>query len=228
MTAGRKWLLRGLLAGGAAAAFCGLAYWFWCDAVSVLALVWVLWILLAVPVALCGCLYWAGRRRIGAGRRGGRAMVGAALAGGALALAVFGYYLWVAGPWYNGIVLRGTAPDGGEYILSQAWTDWFDGYDIRLFNRQPDGQWLSLWGGYDWEPSCRACEIDWSGRAPVIRLADGSERGFNHRPDRQTTHPSSLSPDDLHALHLAEMRTDRSIPGIWHILNAAGSEGGAP
>ena len=226
-TAGRKWLLRGLLAVGAVVAGAGFAYWVWHDLISVLGLAWLVWLLLLVPGGLCGCLYWAGRRRTDAGRRGGRAMSGAALAGGALALAAFGYYLWVSGPWHNGIVLRGTAPDGGEYFLSQAWNDWFDGYDIRLFRRQADGQWLSLWGGYNWESYYRGNEINWSGRAPVIRLADGRERGFNHRPDLQTTHPAPLSPDDLHALHLAQERAERSIPGIWNILNGVDSEGGA-
>ena len=83
MKAAGKWLLRGLLAGGAVVAGAGLAYWVWRDLFSVFELVCLLWILLLVPAALCGCLYWAGRRRTDAGRRGGRAMSGAALAGGA-------------------------------------------------------------------------------------------------------------------------------------------------
>ena len=226
-TAGRKWLLRGLLAVGAVVAGAGFAYWVWHDLISVLGLAWLVWLQLLVPGGLCGCLYWAGRRRTDAGRRGGRAMSGAALAGGALALAAFGWCLWVTGPWHNGIVLRGTAPDGGEYFLSQAWNDWFDGYDIRLFRRQADGQWLSLWGGWDWNPRTDDFEVVLEGQdgRPEIRWANGNKWHFQGHGEN--THPAPLSPGDLHALHLAQVRNDRSIPGIWNILTGADSEGGA-
>ena len=195
-----------------------LALCLWSDPASFIASCVVL---LAVPGALFGGLLWLGRFLKRSGRRGGRVVAGVGWVGLALLAAFFGYYIWIAGPWFNGIIAHDTSPDGREYVLSQAWVDWFDEYDLRLFQRQADGQWLSHWGGYFWPPQNRnrLAEIVLDGRdaSPEITLANGDKRYFM-RKHKQSVHPADLSPADLHALHLDEMRNRR---GLWSVCKIA-------
>ena len=188
-----------------------LALCLWSDPSSFIATCVVL---LAVPGALFGGLLWLGRFLTRSGRRGGRAVAGVGWAGLALLAAFLGYYIWIAGPWFNGIIAHDTSPDGREYVLSQAWVDWFDDYDLRLFQRQADGQWLSYCGGYFWPPRNRnhIVEVVLDGRdgSPEIHLDNGDKRYFL-REVTPSVHPADLSPADLHALHLKEMRNQRNL-----------------
>ena len=193
-----------------------LAYCLWSDPPSFIATCGVL---LVVPGALFGALLWLGRFLKRTGRRGGRLIAGIAWTGLALTAAEFAYVLWTAGPWFNGLIAHATSPDGREYAISQAWVDWCDDYDLRIFLRQPDGQWLSLSGGYFWSPKTRIVEVvlDGQDHLPEIRQADGSKRHFHrdfHAKD-QPLHPANLTPADLHALHLDEMRANRSLFSIF-------------
>ena len=198
-----------------ALAACAILAWcLWWDPPSFITLFCILFL---VPCALFGALLWFGRFRIRSGRRGGRVIAGVAAAGLALTVAEFAYVLWTAGPWFNGIIAHDTAPDGREYAISQAWVDWFDDYDLRIFLRQPDGQWLSLSGGYFWFSKTRIAEVVLQDHLPEIRQADGSKRHFHHDflHKDQSLHPADLSPADLHTLHLDEMRANRSLCSIF-------------
>ncbi len=201
-----------LLLALAACAF--LAYCLWWDPPSFIT---VCGVLLVVPGALFGVLLWLGCFLKRTGRRGGRPIAGISAAGLALAVAFFGYFIWISGPWFNGVITHDTSPDGREYVLSQAWVDWFDEYDLRIFQRQADGQWLSHWGGYFWHPQNRdrVAEIvlDGQDHLPEIRLANGNKWHFQ-RENKQSIHPSNLSPADLHTIHLDEMRANRSLLSI--------------
>lgn len=171
-------------------------------------------VLLVIPGALFGGMLWIGRFL----QRGGRVVAGIGWAGLALVAALFGYVIWTAGPWFNGIIAHDTSPDGREYVLSQAWVDWADDYDLRLFQRQADGQWLSHRGGYFWPPQNRnrLAEIVLDGRdgSPEITLANGDKRYFL-REDNPSVYPATLSPADLHALHLDEMWNRRHLRSIF-------------
>lgn len=193
-----------------------LAYCLWSDPLSFIT---VCRVLLVVPGVLFGALLWLGRFLKRTGRRGGRIVAGVAWTGLALVAAFFGYFIWISGPWFNGIIAHDTSPDGREYVLSQAWVDWFDEYDLRIFQRQEDGQWLSYWGGYFWHPRNRnrlaEVVLDGQDHLPEIRLVDGSKRHFQH--NKQSLHPADLSPADLHALHLDEMRARRDLVSLCKI-----------
>ena len=200
----------------AAVACAVLSVCLWSDPASFIASCVVL---LAVPGALFGGLLWLGRFLNRSGRRGGRVVAGIGWAGLALLAAFFGYYIWIAGPWFNSVIDI-TLPDGRECVLSQAWVDWFDDYDLRLFQRQADGQWLSHRGGYFWQPANRdrIAKIVLDGRdgSPEITLANGNKRYFQ-RERNPSVHPATLSPADLHALHLDEMRDRRGLLSVCKI-----------
>ena len=205
-------LARNILLLALALAACALlAYCLWSDPPSFIT---VCGVLLVVPGALFGGLLWLGRFLKRTGRLGGRVVAGVAWAGLALVAAFFGYFIWISGPWFNGIIAHDTSPDGREYVLSQAWLDWFDEYDLRIFQRREDGQWLSHSGGYFWHPQNRnrlaEVLLDGQDHLPEIRLVDGGKRHF-HRERNPSLHPSDLSPADLHALHLDEMRDRRGL-----------------
>ncbi len=187
-----------------------LAVCLWSDPPSFIATCGVL---LVVPGALFGGLLLLGRFLKRTGRRGGRAVAVVGWTGLALMAAFLGYYIWISGPWFNGIIAHDISPDGREYVLSQAWVDWFDEYDLRIFQRQEDGQWLSHWGGSFWHPQNRnrlaEVLLDGQDHLPEVRLTSGSKWHFQH--SKQSLHPATRSPADLHALHLDEMRDRRGL-----------------
>lgn len=204
-------LARNILLLALALAACALlAYCLWSDPPSFIT---VCGVLLVVPGALFGGLLWLGRFLKRTGRLGGRVVAGVAWAGLALVAAFFGYFIWISGPWFNGIIAHDTSPDGREYVLSQAWLDWFDEYDLRIFQRQEDGQWLSHWGGYFWHPQNRhrlsEVVLDGQDHLPEIHLANGNKWHFQR--NKQSVHPADLSPTDLHAIHLDGMRDRRGL-----------------
>lgn len=183
----------------------------WSDPASFIAMCVIV---LTVPVVFFGGLLFLGRFLKRTGRRGGRVVAGIGWAGLALVAALFGYVIWTAGPWFNGVIAFESLPGVGECVLSQAWVDWFDDYDLRLFQRQADGQWLLHCGGYFWQPANRdrIAKIVLDGRdgSPEITLANGDKRYFL-REDNPSVYPATLSPADLHARHLAEMRKQRNL-----------------
>ena len=189
----------------------------WSDPASFIAMCVIV---LTVPVVFFGGLLFLGRFLKRTGRRGGRVVAGIGWAGLALMAALFGYVIWIAGPWFNSVIDI-TLPDGRECVLSQAWVDWFDDYDLRLFQRQADGQWLLHCGGYFWQPANRdrIAEIVLDGRdgSPEITLANGDKRYFL-REDNPSVYPATLSPADLHTLHLDKMRYHRSL---WLVCKIA-------
>lgn len=209
-----------LLIALALAACAFLAYCLWSDPTSFIPICFVF---LVPPGVLFGALLWLGRFLKHTGRRGGRLIASVAWTGLALAAAFFGYFIWISGPWFNGIIAHDTSPDGREYVLSQAWLDWFDEYDLRIFQRQEDGQWLSHWGGSFWHPQNRnrlaEVLLDGQDHLPEIRLIDDGKRHFQR--NKQSIHPAHLSPADLHALHLDEMRDRRSLPPVCEIATDA-------
>lgn len=192
-----------------------LAVCIWSDPPSFIT---VCGVLLVVPGALFGGLLWLGRFLKRTGRRGGRVVAGVAWAGLALVAAFFGYFIWISGPWFNGVIAFESLPGVGECVLSQAWVDWANGYDLRLFRRQADGQWLSHRGGSFWQPANRdrIAKIVLDGRdgSPEITLANGDKRYFL-REDNPSVYPATLSPADIHALHLDEIWNRRHLRSIF-------------
>lgn len=218
MKAAGKSLLRclPLLCGGALAAVFAvlLLDGFWASPFSFCAI----WRWVALCCALpCTAAWWLvrkGRRLRDGGDGGGTAF---AVAGAALFLLVaagVGRFLHTSGPWFDGIAAQGTTPDGGEWVLSQAWIDWGDAYGLRLFTRKPGGMWHSWWGGPFWKAhqSPDRYEVRLEGW-PEIRFARGGERRF--QPNRQGMHPADLSPAGLHAAHRAETGPNRSLLAAW-------------
>lgn len=204
-----------LLLALAACAF--LAYCLWSDPTSFIPICFVF---LVPPGVLFGALLWLGRFLKHTGRRGGRLIAIVAWTGLALAAAFFGYFIWISGPWFNGIIAHDTSPDGREYVLSQAWVDWSDEYDLRIFQRQADGQWLSHWGGYFWHPENRnrlaEVVLDGQDGRPEIHLFNGGTWHFQ-RENKQSVHPADLTPADLHTIHLAAMRNRRDLLSAFKI-----------
>ena len=151
-----------------------------------------------------------GRNRRRAGKRGGSALLIVAVVGIALVACLALWFVWSALPTQEGIVARGVSPDGREYGVSQAWNDWFDDYDIRLFVRGENGDWIVWYGGRDWHPGdpfkIRFSEKDGSPvlEGPYERLFQNSEPAHDAR-----TYPGNLSLEELHAIHRREKAEDR-------------------
>ncbi len=206
MKAGGKRLLRWLLILCGVAVLGPLAHFCWCSTLGSVAL------LCAVPSALAGLLLWLGKRLLGRGRRWGMALVTIAVAVFVAVLALLANVAWQAGPWHDGIVTHRTAPDGREYVLSQAWFDWYGGYDTRLFVREADGEWQSRWRVRTWKPMFEnGCEIrlpEPDEGKPDVRLANGTDWWFS--PAAPTVHPAETTPEELHAFHRAEMANLRA------------------
>ena len=168
---------------------------------------------LAAPFAAVFLLLgiW-GRNRRRAGKRGGTILLGVASAGLALVVCFVLWFVWTELPTREGIVARGVSPDGREYGVSQAWHDWFDDYDIRLFVRGENGDRIVWYGGRDWHPG-DPFEIRFpeKGGAPVLegpyeRVFQNSEPAY---PARTSTYPGILSLEDLHAIHRRENAENR-------------------
>ena len=170
---------------------------------------------LAAPFAAVFLLLgiW-GRNRRRAGKRGGTILLGVASAGLALVVCFVLWFVWTALPTQEGIVARGVSPDGREYGVSQAWHDWFDDYDIRLFVRGENGDWIVWYGGRDWHPGdpfeVRFPEKDGS---PVLEVKTYRpyERWLqSSEPGSQTNaYPGTLSLEELHAIHRREKAENR-------------------
>lgn len=163
----------------------------------------------AGPCAVAGLLVWLGNRLRRRGRRWGLALV---IPGMTVLLAALGFLMlfgWLAGPWHEKIVARGTAPDGREYLLSQAWVDWYDGYDIRIFFREADGEWQSLCGGHWWHPFAGVAGVwlDGPEEGAHVVTKRGGEWLLQGHP---TVHPAETTPEELHAFHRAEMANLRA------------------
>jgi hypothetical protein len=181
----------------------------WRDAQSFVVMWGTMALLMAVPFAVSAALVWGGTRLRRGGRRWGTALVAvgvaAFIAAGSILITFGGW----AGPWWERIVKHGTLPNGHEYVLSQAWVDWYDGYDIRIFFRETDGEWVSLCGGHWWKPFRRVTEIQLyepEGAAGIRTTRGGEWLLRGHR----TVHPAETTPEELHAFHRAEMANLRA------------------
>lgn len=226
MKAAGKRLLRWQVGLCGVAALGFLAYFCWLSPSS-FAYVWgILALLCAVPCALAGLLLWLGKRLMGRGQRWGMALVVAAVTVFVAVLASLVEFGWKTGPWHDGIVTHRTATDGREYVLSQAWWTWLEGYDVRLFVREADGEWHSCWRVPAWKPMFESgCEIrlpEPGEGKPDVRLANGTDWWFS--PAVPTVHPAETTPEELHAFHRSEMANLRS--GIMRSGEA--TLGGAP
>ncbi len=185
------------------------AYAWWRDPPSA-AFVWVFSaVFFAAPCAVAGFLVWLGNRLRRGGRRWGLALVIPGMAVFLAALGLLALFGWNAGPWHEKIFARGTALDGREWLLSQAWVDWFDGYDIRIFFREADGEWHSLCGGWQWSPGERVAEVRLDGpeEGAAVRTTRNGEWLLQGHP---TVHPAETTPEELHAFHRAEMANLRA------------------
>lgn len=166
---------------------------------------------LAVPSIALG--YWGVRRRH-SGKRGAVLLIAIAAIGGICALVCDFVWFRSAGPFHEGIIAHGVAPDGREYVVSQAWLDWFDGYEIRLFIRDKDGDWRSLCGNRDWHPN-ETIEVvfDAPDGIPRLRALCGKNRIvewlFTERDSGSGIKPSTLTLADLHSLHREELANRR-------------------
>ncbi len=227
MKAGGKRLLRWLLILCGVAVLGPLAHFCWCSTLGSVAL------LCAVPSALAGLLLWLGKRLLGRGRRWGMALVTIAVAVFVAVLALLANVAWQAGPWHDGIVTHRTAPDGREYVLSQAWSDWYGGYDTRLFVREADGEWQSCWRVRTWKPMFGSgCEIrlpEPDEGKPDVRLANGTDWWFS--PAAPTVHPAETTPEELHAFHrqgMANLRAGKPYCGGEWKTSPEATQGGAP
>lgn len=194
-----------------------LAYFCWLSPRSFACAWGALALLCAVPCALAGWLFWLGKRLMGRGRRWGMAFVVVAVAMFAAVGALLVEFGWKAGPWHDEIVTHRMAPDGREYVLSQAWFDWY-GYDTRLFVRETDGKWHSCWSVRTWKPMFeRGCEIrlpEPDEGKPDVRFANGIDWWFS--PVAPTVHPAEATPEELHAFHrqgMANLRAGRPYSG---------------
>lgn len=154
----------------------------------------------ALPFLLLG--RW-GVIRYRGGRSGGRLLVTVASLG-LLAIAIgFVDICASSSPFFERIIASGETPDGREYAISQAWVDWFDGYDLQLYIRGKDGEWHIHSGGRDWHPFDRfkVC-FPANDAKPVLVLGEGQTRDFEvGRPDLEETLPSAFSADELHLRH---------------------------
>ena len=153
-----------------------------------------------------------GFRRHRSGRIGGRLlMIVSSL--GLVAIAIAFLSLFVSSsPFFERVIAEGTSPAGREYAISQAWVDWFDGYDLQLFIRGKDGRWNIHPGGRDWHPLDHFKVIFApNGTKPILLLEDGRIRDFKiGRPDEVL--PSTLTIDKLHRRHQAANRKRRTTP----------------
>lgn len=181
----------------------------WRDAQSFVVMWGTMALLMAVPFAVSAALVWGGTRLRRGGRRWGTALV----AVGVVAFIAVGSILITfggrAGPWWERIVKHGTLPNGREYVLSQAWVDWYDGYDIRIFFREADGEWQSLCGGHWWHPFAGVAGVWLDGPeegAHVVTKRNGEWLLQGH----PTVHPAETTPEELHAFHRAEMANLRA------------------
>ena len=190
----------------AVAAMAFLAYGCWRDPNSFAGMWGRLALFFVLPCALLfGGLLWFGRRLVRTGHRGGRVLAGIGTAGFVLVAAFLVWFGAAAGPWYEGVIAQGTAPDGREYVVTQAWYDWYDGYDVRLFHRQEDGTWHSWWGGHFWGPfdHVDGIRLDGPDGRPVLRRVHGGEWSF--QSGHTNDHPADLAPANLLAFHQQEM-----------------------
>lgn len=233
MTVGRKWFLLGpvLLCGVAALGFLGYSCWI---APFSFVFVWGhLAVFFSVPCALAGLLLWLGKRSLGRGQRRGMALVAMAAAVFVAVVALLAGFVWMAGPWHEGIVTHRTAPDGREYVLSQAWFDWYGGYDTRLFVREADGEWQSCWRVPTQKPMFEhGCEIRLPGPGeskPDVRFVNGTHWWFS--PVAPTLHPAETTPEELHAFHrqgMANLRAGKPYCGGEWKTSPEATEGAAP
>lgn len=201
------------------AALAFLAYGCWRDPYSFAGMWGRLALFFVLPCALLfGGLLWFGRRLVRTGRRGGRVLAGIGTAGFVLVAAFLVWFGAVAGPWYDGVIAQGTAPDGREYVVTQAWYDWYDGYDVRLFHRQENGTWHSWWGGHFWGPfdHVDGIRLDGPDGRPVLLRARGRVHGgeWSFQSGHTNDHPADLAPADLLAFHQKEMRDLRTAAAL--------------
>lgn len=212
-----KWGWRAVAGLAVCAAVWLQVYAWWRDPPSA-AIVWVFSaVFFAVPCAVAGLLVWLGNRLRRGGRRWGLALVIPGMAVFLAALGLLALFGWNAGPWHEKILARGTATDGREWLLSQAWVDWFDGYDIRIFFRQADGEWESLCGGHWWNPLARVAEVRLDG--PEEGAHVGTKRGGEWLlQGHPAVHPAETTPEQLHAFHRKEMANLRA--GKWRSSEA--------
>ena len=129
-------------------------------------------------------------------------------------------------PFCERVIAEGTSPTGREYAISQAWVDWFDGYDLQLFIRGKDGRWNIHPGGRDWYPLDHFKVIFApNGSNPILLSRNGQIRDFkNGRPELDEVLPSTLTIDELHRRHQAANRKRRTT--LCRGLNSGGTERG--
>lgn len=157
-----------------------------------------------------------GFRRHRSGRIGGRLLIFiSSLWLFAIAIA-FLYTFVSSSPFFERVIAKGISPDGREYAISQAWVDWFDGYNLQLFLRDKEGRWHIHRGGRDWNP------LDYSdvyfapnASKPILLLIGGQIRDFDiGRPEFDEVLPPTLTIDELHRRHQTMNRQMRRQGGV--------------